>query len=143
MTDDEVLRSRLAKIEALFARAATAGEKAAAGAAIDRLQARLRSEGGDPAIELKLTLPDTWSVRLFVALCRKHGLHPYRYPRQRRTTVMVRAPRQLFDRLVWVEFCELQTALEAYFEMTVDHLIATALHSDGDDTALETARRGG
>lgn len=41
MTPDEILRDKLCKIEALFAGAATAGEKAAAGAAAERIRERL------------------------------------------------------------------------------------------------------
>jgi len=133
---EDALRDRLAKLENLFRRAGTGGERAAAGAAIDRLKDRLQAEHGDPAIELKLSLPDVWSVRLFVAVCRKHELRPYRYPRQRRTTVMVRTPERFFDAVIWVEFSSLQTELTAYFEETVEHLIATAMGSDGDDSAL-------
>jgi hypothetical protein len=136
---DERLRERLAKLEALFARAGTAGERAAAGAAIARLQGKA---GGPRPVELKFSLPDPWSVRLFVAVCRKHGLRPYRYSRQRRTTVMVRVHERAFDRLVWPEFSHLQTALELYFEETVDHLITEAMHSDGDDSTLEALEIG-
>jgi hypothetical protein len=41
MTGEDGIRDKLAKLEALFARGATAGERAAAGAARDRLQARV------------------------------------------------------------------------------------------------------
>ena len=81
MRDHGDIRERLAKLEALFARGATAGERAAAGAALERLQARLDLAGPaaeEPEIELQYSLPDVWSVRLFVALCRKHGVQPYR-----------------------------------------------------------------
>lgn len=139
---DERLRERLSKLEALFARAGTAGERAAAGAAIERLQGRAGGTRRDPEVELKFSLPDPWSVRLFVAVCRKHGVRPYRYSRQRRTTVMVRVQERAFDRRVWAEFSGLQTALELYFEETVDHLITEAMHSDGDDSALEAVRIG-
>jgi hypothetical protein len=139
---DERLRKRLSKLEALFARAGTAGERAAAGAAIERLQGRAGGPRPEPEVELKFSLPDPWSVRLFVAVCRKHGVRPYRYPRQRRTTVMVRVQERAFDRLVWAEFSRLQTALELYFEETVDHLITEAMHSDGDDSTLEALQIG-
>ena len=43
MMDDKALREKLAKVEALFRRAASPGEKAAAGAAMDRLHGRLGS----------------------------------------------------------------------------------------------------
>jgi hypothetical protein len=103
MADDTEMREKLAKLEALFARGATEGERAAAGAARDRLQARLapEAEGSDASeVELQYSLPDVWSVRIFVALCRKHGIRPYRYPRQRRTTVMVRVQETRFERTV-------------------------------------------
>ena len=132
------IREKLAKLEALFARGATAGERAAAGAARDHLQAKLASaSASEPETELQYTLPDIWSVRIFVALCRKHGVKPYRYPRQRRTTVMVRVRQAEFERLVAEEFRTLHRELTRYFNETVDHLIADAMNSDGDDETLE------
>ena len=140
MTGEKDIREKLAKLEALFARGATAGERAAAGAARDRLQAKLAldaNDGGDPEIELQYSLPDVWSVRIFVALCRKHGIRPYRYPRQRRTTVMVRVRQASFERTVAEEFRTLHRELTAYFNETVEHLIADAMKSDGNDETLE------
>ena len=139
MIEDKELRVKLAKVEALFRGTGSPGEKAAAAAAMDRLQGRLGgSDGdGDPEIEMKFSLPDMWSVRLFISVCRKHGVHPYRYARQQRTTVMVRTRERLFDRLVWLEFSMLHTELESYFEGVTDHLIARAMHSDGNDSTLD------
>lgn len=134
MSENAALRAKLAKLEALFERAGTAGERDAAGAAIDRVKGRLRDT--EPEVELKFSFPDAWSVRLFVAICRKHGLSPYRYARQRRTTVMVRAPERRFDETVWSEFSDLLTELTLYFEETVDYLIAGAMRADGDDSRL-------
>jgi hypothetical protein len=140
MRDQHDIRERLAKIEALFARGATAGERAAAGAALERLQGRLHKAGDrirEPEIELQYSLPDVWSVRLFVALCRKHGGKPYRYPRQRRTTVMVRVRKHEFETTIAAEFQTLHRELTRYFEEMVDHLITDVMRSDGDDEALE------
>lgn len=78
------------------------------------------------------------AVRIFVALCRKHGVKPYRYPRQRRTTVMIRVRPEAFDSTVGAEFRDLHAELVAYFQDTVDHLIADAMRSDGDDGNIET-----
>ena len=73
MTAEEDLREKLRKIEALFAGAATAGEKAAAGAAADRIRARLGKAAGSEAIlEIKFSVPDVWSRQLFIALCRRY-----------------------------------------------------------------------
>ena len=41
MLDDKELREKLAKVEALFRRAGSPGEQAAAGVAMDRLRGRL------------------------------------------------------------------------------------------------------
>ena len=145
MRDQGDIRERLAKLEALFARGATEGERAAAGAALERLQARLDPAGSprdEPESELQYSLPDVWAVRLFVALCRKHGVKPYRYPRQRRTTVMVRVRQVAFERTIAAEFQALHRELTTYFDETLNHLIANVMKSDGDDETLEQRQIG-
>jgi hypothetical protein len=90
---------------------------------------------------MKFSLPDQWSVRLFIALCRRHGVRPFRYPRQRSTTIMVRAPRHFFETVVWRQFSELHTDLWLYFEQTTERLTREAIHADTADaeTAFEPA----
>lgn len=153
MQGSKEIADRLAKLEALFARGATDGERAAAGAAIERLQARLEPKDApprgqtsareEPEVELQYSLPDVWALRLFIALCRKAGVRPYRYPRQRRTTVMVRVRPSVFDRTVMAEFTALNRALTETFAEIVDHLIADAMRGDGDDSTLDQPRIGG
>jgi hypothetical protein len=134
MSLEDRLRDKLRKIEALFAGAATSGERSAAGAAVERIRAKLGAEAlRDPAVERGYTMPDAWSVRLFIALCRRYGFEPYRYPRQRRTTVMVKAPAKAFDDLVWREFIELHAEMQRYFEDTTETLIRNAVHADTAD----------
>ncbi|UOA26047.1 hypothetical protein [Pseudosulfitobacter sp. DSM 107133] len=140
MVGEKDIQDKLAKLETLFARGATAGERAAAGAARDRLQAWIdieRGGEGEAETELQYSLPDVWSVRIFVALCRKHDIKPYRYPRQRRTTVMVRVNQSTFESTVGEEFRILHRELTTYFGDMVDHLIADVMKSDGDDETLE------
>jgi len=112
MSRESHLRDKLRKIEALLAGASTAGERLAAEAARERVRARLGEQ--DPPVELQISLSDQWSRRLFLALCRRYGLEPYRYPRQRGSTLMVRAPRRFFDQVLWPEFSELDRTLQAY-----------------------------
>lgn len=134
------IRDRLEKLEALFARGATPGERAAAGAALERLNAkRDKADDGprEPETEVQYTMPDVWSVRLFVALCRKNGVQPYRYSRQRRTTVMVRVRQRDFERRIVAEFRNLHRELISYFDEMVNHLITDVMRSDGDDETLE------
>src|SRR6266566_8822502 len=94
MSTESQLREKLRKIEALFAGAGTTGERLAAEAALERVRARLTELGHkDSPVEMQFSMPDQWSRHLFLALCRRYGLSPYRLHRQRRHTVMVRAPR--------------------------------------------------
>lgn len=79
MPTESHLREKLRKIEALFAGAGTVGERVAAEAALERVRARLTdTERRDPPIEMQFTMPDSWSGHLFIALCRRYGLKPYR-----------------------------------------------------------------
>lgn len=131
MNDDAELRARLRKIEALFAGAGTAGEKLAAGAALQRIRERLeqaRRTAGP--IEMKFTFPDFWARRLFVALCRRYALEPYRYKRQRRTTVMLKVPRSFVDETLWPEFGELHRALNDYLNKATERIIREEVHGD-------------
>ena len=105
MLIEDQLRERLKKVEALYFGATTAGERDAAEAAAERLKAKLEEASRrDPPIEMKFSLPDQWSVRLFIAFCRRYGIRPFRYPRQRSTTIMGRAPRRFIDAVVWRQF---------------------------------------
>jgi hypothetical protein len=134
MMIEDQLRERLRKIEALFLGAATDGERDAAEAAFARLKAKLdEASRVDRPEEMKLSFPDHWSVRLFIALCRRYGLKPYRYPRQRNTTVMVKAPRRFFDAVVWRQFNDVHADLWAYFEQTTERLIRDTISADAAD----------
>ncbi len=134
---EDQLRERLRKVEALFFGAATAGEREAAGAAAGRLKAKLdEASRRDPPVELKFTVPDTWSARLFIALCRRYGFDPFRYARQRSTTIMVRAPRRLFEEVVWRQFNELHADLWAYLEETTERVIRETIHANAADAEI-------
>ena len=85
MSTESQLREKLRKIEALFAGAGTTGERMAAEAALERVRARLTELGHkDAPVEMQFSMPDQWSRHLFLALCRRYGLSPYRLHRQRR-----------------------------------------------------------
>jgi hypothetical protein len=139
MTIEAQLREKLAKIEAVFAGAGTAGERDAAQAALERVRARLAElQKRDPATETQFSMPDQWSRRLFVALCRRYGLSPYRYRRQRLTTVVLRAPRGFIDEVLWPEFQELNQALRTYLNDVTLRVIREEIHSDASE-ATEVA----
>ena len=124
MSTEPRLKEKLRKIEALFAGAGTPGERLAAEAALAR---------SDPPVEMHFTMPDQWSCRLFLALCRRYGLKPYRYPRQRHTTVMVRTPKGFVDQILWPEFTELVQALQAYLLEVTLRVIREEVFADASD----------
>ncbi|WP_247494912.1 hypothetical protein [Bradyrhizobium sp. 164] len=131
MTSESHLREKLRKIEALFAGAGTAGERFAAEAALQRVRARVEELARhDPPIEQQFSLPDQWSRHLFLALCRRYGLRPFRYRRQRRNTVMVRASRGFVDRVLLPEFTELEGALQVYLHEVTLRVIREEIYDD-------------
>lgn len=71
------------------------------------------------------------------------AIQTYRYPRQRSTTVVVPVRQSSFEQMVGKEFRILHRELTGYFNETVEHLIADAMKSDGDDETLEQRRQPG
>jgi hypothetical protein len=128
---EQDLRERLRKISALFEGATTPGERNAAAAAIERVKKALAGiEQTERAVEMQFSLPDRWQRRLFAALCRRYGLEPYRYKRQRYTTVMVRAPRSFIDRTLWPEYQEIKGALDEYLNEATERIIREEVFGD-------------
>jgi hypothetical protein len=131
MSGDARLREKLRKIEALFTGAGTEGERLAAEAALARVRARLAEiERSEKPTEFQFSVPDTWSRHLFLALCRRYGISPYRYPRQRRSTVVLRAPRRFVEDVLWPEFRELDAELRAYLQEVTLRLIREEVYAD-------------
>jgi len=131
ITREQELREKLRRIEALFAGAKTDGERIAAQAAMERIRARLQeTQAREQDKEFKFRLADEWTQKLFVALCRRYGLNPYRYKKQRLTTVMVRAPKSFVDATLWPEFEELHEALLEYLREATDRIIREEVYGD-------------
>ena len=139
MTTEQELRQKLRKIAALFEGATTAGERDAAAAALDRVRAALSAaEKTDRIIELYFHLTDPWKKRLFLALCRRYGLKPYRYPRQRYSTVVLRAPESFINKTLWPEFKQLSRALNDYLSEATTRIIREEVFGN-DEEAEERA----
>ena len=138
MNEETLLREKIRKLEALFAGAGTPGEKDAAEAGLERIRARLAElETSDPPIEMQFSLSDPWTRKLFLALCRRYGLKPYRIPRQRMTTVMLRVPRKFLDQVLWPEFKELSAALRRYLDEVTTRVIREEVHRDTSEAREE------
>ena len=132
--DEARLVEKLRLIEALFAGAKTGGEKVAAANARQRILERLSLwERESPPTEHKFTLGDAWSRQVFVALLRRYGMRPYRYPRQRHTTVMARVSKKFVQETLWPEFREIAATLRKYLDDVTDRVISQVIHRDSSE----------
>jgi hypothetical protein len=137
MFTEDHLREKLRKIEALYAAAATAGEKSAAGAAAERIRRRFEAASRvEEAHEYRFSIPDEWSRQLFIALCRRYGVRPFRYRRMHRQTVVVRAPATFVDQILWPEFEELSGALAAHLQEITQKIIHDEIYASAQDAEV-------
>ena len=139
MTTERELREKLNKISALFEGATTTGERGAAAAAIDRVRKALAAaEQVELSTEMQFRNLDRWRRKLFLALCRRYGLKPYRYRRQRYSTITLRAPRSFLNNTLWPEYLEIQKALDEYLEEATERIIREEVFGE-DEEAEEIA----
>jgi hypothetical protein len=134
VSTEQELRQKLRKIAALFEGATTTGEREAAAAALERVRAAIRaSEQTEKPIEIKFSLADRWSRNLFLALCRRYGLKPFRYPRQRLSTVVLRAPASFINRVLWPEYLEIQSLLDEYLHQATERIIREEIFGSSEE----------
>jgi hypothetical protein len=128
VTREEII-AKIRKVEALFSGSEFAGEMRAAASALERLNAQLSAVPEAP-VEYKFSLPDPWKRQLFLALARRHGLHPYRQYRQRHATVMLRTTASFVNQILWPEFLELEKLLHDYLSEATRDIISRGVHGD-------------
>jgi hypothetical protein len=115
---------RIRKIEALILGASTPGEQIAALNAKDRILKRYPElELNKNTKEYALHTLDNWHKKLLLAICHKYGIKPYRYRRQKYTTVMVNINEQFLNEVLWKEFLQYSKELEALIQDITDTLI--------------------
>ena len=139
LSTEQELREKLRKIAALFEGATSAGEREAAEAALNRVRSALATaEKTEQSIEMSFRLPDPWKRRAFLALCRRYGLRPYRYPRQRYSTILVRSPRSFINQTLWPEYLEISRALDEYLREATERIIREEVFADADEAEEQT-----
>ena len=137
MNGEKTLIEKLKHIEALFAGATTDGEREAAANASQRIKKRLEEiQEIDPPVEYKFTMADMWSRKLFVALLRRYDIKPFRYYRQRYTTVMANVSKTFVDETLWPEFQELNKTLKSYIEEITNKVISETIHADNSEAEV-------
>lgn len=135
------LLEKLRKIEALHAGTKIDGEREAARRAAERIRARLAELRSRERDEVRVySLHDPWKRKLFVALCRRYGIQPYRERGQRHSTVEVRAPKTFQMKTLWPEFLALSEELHAHLEELTERVIREAINEDVSEAAEAGAR---
>lgn len=127
---------KLAKIEALIQRASSEGERQAAVFAKQRVLASLQERQSQMPTEYKVSFDSPWKKRLFVALCRKHGLSTFRYYRQKYTTTCLRARKDVMDDLLWPEYTRYAKILEELVEDVMRDLINKIYEVKEEETVI-------
>lgn len=137
MANETDLIDRLRKIEALFSRPGTAGERDAAANALERIRGRVEAlRKVERPVEYKFTLGDIWSRKLFLSLLARYRLESYRYRGQRRTTVMVRVTKSFVDGTLWPEFEALDKVLCEHLDRVTTRIIDQAFGSADDEAEV-------
>ena len=135
--DERAQIDKLLAIEALHAGATTDGERMAAQRARERILTRMQSmEREDPPVEYRFSVIDPWARRLFVALLRRYDLHPYRYRKQRKQTVMVRVSERFVEETLWPEFTAIEATMRAHLDQVTRRVIAESIHGDCSEAAV-------
>ena len=131
------LLEKIKKMYALIAGAQTDGEKNAA------ISARERILRNNPSLQIEalakefsLSMPSNWHKKLLLAICHKYGVKPYRYHRQKYTTVMVRVNEDFLNRVLWQEFKEYSKLMEELVTEITDDLIAK-IHQHEDEDLIQ------
>ena len=82
---------------------------------------------------MQFRLSDRWHRRLFLALCRRYGLKPYRYPRQRYSSVVLRAPKSFINNTLWPEFLQIKDALDEYLNEATERIIRDEVFGNAEE----------
>lgn len=142
VTELEKLLERMRRIEALYVRTDVPGERVAAGNALEGILKQIQEQQQvEQPIEYQLSIGDVWSRRLFMALARRYKLSPYRYPRQRHSSIMIKAPKSFIENVLWPEFQQLWQLLSAHLSEVTEQVISQGLGTNGAEAPVveETA----
>lgn len=132
------LIEKLRKLEALHAGTKVDGEREAARRAAERIRERLAEVRAREEDELwRYRLEDRWLRKLFLALCRRYGLKPYRERGQRYSSVMVRMPRDFQRSTFEPQYMALSKEITEELDALTDRVIREAIDDDVSDAPEE------
>lgn len=129
MRDEQMLKETLRAIEALVAGTNHEGERDAANGARQRILDRLTALAAEVPIEWQFTV-DAYQRQLLIALARRYDLKPYRYQRQRYSTLIIRAPEQFLKETFLPQYDRMVEVLTAHLADVTKRVVAEVLSGD-------------
>ena len=131
MTTESQTIETLGQIERHFAGASIAGKPDPDKAAMESIRNALReAEAREGSVELRLSLSDPMTMKLFLAVCRRYGIQPYQRQGQHRTTVMLKIPPSFSQNILVPEFQQLSEALAFFLRDTMERIIENSVFRD-------------
>jgi hypothetical protein len=129
MSDEQRLKDKLRAIEALVAGTTYEGERDAAAQARQRIIERLAAVMAETPIEWQFTV-DRYQRQLLIALARRYDLKPYRYQRQRYSTLIIRAPERFLKETFLPEYDRMVEVLGTHLAEVTQRVVADVLSGD-------------
>ncbi len=129
MSDEQRLKEKLRAIEALIAGTTYGGERDAAAGARQRIIERLVAVMAETPIEWQFTV-DRYERQLLIALARRYDLKPYRYHRQRYSTLIIRAPERFLRETFLPEYDRMVEVLGNHLAELTQRVVADVLNGD-------------
>lgn len=81
-------------------------------------------------------LAGPWSYKLLVALARRYGLKPYRYRRQRYSTLMIKASESFLKQTFLPEYEAMSKTLREHLSQVTERVVAEALSADKSEALV-------
>lgn len=89
----------------------------------------------EQGVLVEYEVPDVWKRKLFLALCRQHGLAPYRERGMPCSRVRLRVPTRSFDdQTLWPTYLALATKLHARLDEVTDLVVREDVGAGVSDT---------
>ena len=129
MSDEQRLKDKLRAVEALVAGTTYEGERDAAAGARRRILERLAELMAETPIEWQFTV-DRYERHLLLALARRYDLKPYRYQRQRHSTLIIRAPERFLQETFLPEYDRMAEVLSTHLSELTKRVVEDALNGD-------------
>jgi hypothetical protein len=90
----------------------------------EQITARLQESASAPDVEeFQCNMKHEWETFIFHALLKRYGIKPYRYRKQRKTTILVRVSKAAMNGLLWPIFTDVAAELSARFTVVTTTLL--------------------